>query len=239
MSDHCLLLTATINPTLTVLTHRLDPAVRRADYLAAFRKWLTLTQLPIVFVENSGSDIGDMESIAAEAQRTVEFLSFKGEYDNTKGKGAGEMCALQYAETNSRILASSKGFFKVTGRHFVSNFSRVSTEIDRDQADVKCSLCGRLRYADSRFFYAKRGFVERYLARYAGLINDPQGFYFEHALARAVHLAASDGWAWNLFETKPDIEGASASIKSDYREDPIRRKLSSLRHWLKYKAFQV
>ncbi len=239
MSDYCLVLTATISPNGAVRTHRLDPEVRRRDYCDALRKWLSVPQLPIVYVENSGSDIADLVNIAAEARRKVEFLSFKGEYDSTKGKGAGEMCALRYAEANSSVLASSKGFFKVTGRLFVSNFSRVFTEIERDEADLKCSLSDRLRFADSRLFYAKRGFIEHYLARYAGLIDDSQGVYFEHALARAVHLATSDGWTWNLFETKPRIEGTSASFKSDYEENPMRRISSSLAHCLKYNAFQV
>src|SRR4051794_26017754 len=88
------LLTATIAPGSVPYLKRADAVVRRRDYVDAFAKWLATREASaIVFCDNSGASVDDLEAMAMArtAARPAEVLSFAGQQGvESRGKGFGE-----------------------------------------------------------------------------------------------------------------------------------------------------
>ena len=231
-----LLLTATIRPGNTPFLKRKDPKVREADYLIALEKWLKNFNLPIVFCENSYYDISNIRNILQRNSRSeFEILQFDGRsFSEDHGKGYGEFLIMKYALENSEIVNNSQYLLKVTGRYFIKNASKIMKPLLKDNdiyvmADLKRSLT----WADSRVFAFKPSFISNYLSEYQDMINDSKGFYLEHALARAVLRAISDGYRWIPLPHKPIIIGYSGTSDTPYRTSNIRWLAGEIIHYLK------
>lgn len=90
-----------------------------------------------------------------------------------------------------------------------------------------------LTWADSRVFAFKPSFISNYLSKFQDLINDSKGFYLEHALARTVLRAISDGYKWIPLPSKPIIIGHSGSSDTSYNASKIHQLLAEVVHHIK------
>src|SRR3954463_8148239 len=171
VSPALLVMTATINPYPNVIaSDRNDPAVRMRDYCEALEFYLRDCTLidRIVFIENSDSDVGPLERIAAchRRDKQVEFLSFYGQdYPAEFTKGYGELWSLDHAFRNSCLmsqLGDDGKCWKVTGRYKATNLD----ELIRT-APLSYDLYADFRFwkklVDVRLFSFSRGGYERLL----------------------------------------------------------------------------
>jgi hypothetical protein len=217
-----------------VFTARRDPVTRLNDYKQALTRWLGHPESQsVIFVENSGSDLSELRSIADEyPEKAVEFLSFQApEFDGSLGKGHGEMLCLQYAVEHSRLLPQSRHFLKVTGRYYLANATQLLRFAEsRPDVEIFCDMLLNLTFADSRAFVGTTGFLRDYLFPLAGEVNDSRRSNFEHVLARAVHSCMANNGLWAQPPLALEIQGFSGS------ED--RNWLLSLRQRLKLRIRQ-
>lgn len=205
----CVLLSATINPKGVPFLSRSDPKTRQKDYLKSLTKWYK-TGLPIVFCENSGYVLDEIRNFA---DCGVEILQYKEpDFPLYLGKGYGEVSIITYAAENSNIINDSDFVIKVTGRYFIENINKIVEKLKRyPDTFIMVDIEKELRWADSYCFACQPKFISKYLSKYLELINDSEGFYMEHALARATLKAVSDGYRWRPHPAKPLIDGVSGT----------------------------
>lgn len=168
------LLTATINPPSEA--HKLarrDPALRRQDYLTAWRHYLhsLKSHARLVFIENSGADLTEFQDLAASASCTgtsaevisLDVNSFPPEW----GRAYGEFLLLHHARPRIDISDDAK-IWKVTGRIVISNMRAIihSSPADFDlYCDCRCPPWRFLRresrgWMDMRLFATSRRFFD-------------------------------------------------------------------------------
>jgi hypothetical protein len=174
------LMTATLNPgPYASGVRRSDPRVRAEDYESALQFWANLADPRIagfVFCDNSGEDLGTFtfQSSRPVLSRPIEWLSFDGNLrPNGMHYGYSELGHLEHAITNSRLLAGTHIFLKVTGR---LTFPRISKLLDTFSDDVRFAVdCRRAYKCESgppirartqiilfeRFFYLDNFFGQR------------------------------------------------------------------------------
>lgn len=61
-------------------------------------------------------------------------------------------------------------------------------------------------------------FAKKFLFKNASLINDTRGFFFEHALAKAVLEAIADGIQFQIFKFYPRIQAISGTTGKAYKK---------------------
>lgn len=208
-----LLLTACIDPRNVIAVGRRDITIRLEDYKLALRLWLKDSNIKkIVFCENSGHDLKELQNIYHNENRSntqVEFLSFEGQsFPAHLGKGYGEMGIVSFAVQNSQLISPDIYVLKVTGRLYIPNIGDLLKRIDWSQSlDIYCDLRRNLTSADSRLFCASVKFLQNYLIPMQELINDSDGVYFENVLSRAVHRAMADGLRWAMLPCAHAMRG--------------------------------
>lgn len=132
-----LLMTATIEPPIDApLLTRRDVPTRVADYSRAFTHYCRRLGKSgygqIVFVDNSGADLGFLREIA-EANRVldrVELVSFRN-LEAGATRFYGECTLLRHGFQLSRSLRQAEPgavVWKVTGRYIVDNLNRIIRE---------------------------------------------------------------------------------------------------------------
>ncbi len=224
----CILLTATVDPKGVPFMKRSDPIVRESDYINSMKKWLETTPYSVVFCENSGYKGGKIGKMVKSCEdKKCEFLQFDGQdFPREFGKGYGELQTIKYAVQNSNIVKESNHTIKVNGRYFIKNIEKILCALSSTNKDiyVMADLKNNLTWADSRIFAFKPSFITDYLSKYQNLINDSKGFYLEHALARAILRAVSDGYRWTPLPSNPIIVGYSGTSDTPYTTSKI--------HWL-------
>jgi hypothetical protein len=235
-----LLLTATVDVGRTPLVARANPSTRLEDYRVALRKWaLDESVGSIVFCENSGCDLSGLQDVAARAsggRKRIEFLSFDDRaVENERGKGWGEMRILDHILTRSRLARDNDKFLKVTGRYYVRNATKLIRYLGTHRdVDICCDLQRGMTYCDSRVFGGTVGFLERYVCSRASEIDDSQGIWFEHVLARAVLRAMSDGLRFSLLPCVPLVEGVSGSTNQRFGRSVADRLLGPVKTIVKW-----
>ena len=232
-----ILLTATIRPAGATDVKRRDAAVRLNDYRESLARWIADPDAAaIVFCENSGWDLSELEEFCAQRNSRgagIEFLSVPCE-GAPFGKGPGEMQILAYAARHSQCLREAGAVMKVTGRLYVKNNAAIVGGLrGRTLPDVSCDLTDNLTYAHSRMFYAALPFLENHLLPQSRIIDETRGVYFEHALARAVHSLLAEGGVWSMLPAPPDIIGLSGTDDTPLEVSPFRRLRRELYHRIK------
>ena len=231
-----LLLTATIDPKGVVFLKRNDPLVREQDYINALSKWLETVHIPIVFCENSNYKSNKIINLRKNySNKEIEILQFAGQnFSKELGKGYGELLIIKYAIQHSNFIEHSDYVIKITGRYYIKNIQKIMRALLNDKNFyVMVDLKRNLTWADSRTFAFKPGFINNYLSKYQDLINDSKGFYLEHALARAVLRAVSDGYIWIPIPSKPIITGYSGTSDAPYSASMVHWLLSKVIHYIK------
>ncbi len=194
----CLLLTASIDPKNCAFLKRSDPKIREKDYLNALKKWIDKTKYPIVFCENSGFDISQINKTAEEGRklgREIEVIQFDGNnYPRNFGKGFGEMLIIGHAMCHSKLIQKSKYIIKVTGRFFVSNINSIVGGLTQANDLFAITSCREKELVPSVFFCGTTVFFTKCLLPWQHKLNDQTGFYFEHALKQACDTAQKEGF---------------------------------------------
>lgn len=235
-SKICILLTATIYPKGVPFMKRTDPKVRENDYINSIKKWIENTTYSILFCENSNYNIDNIRNIIEKSEKNnVEILNFDGQsFPRELGKGYGELLTIIYAVQHSRLIKDSNYVTKINGRYFIKNIKKILSILSSNKdVYVMADLKRNLEWADSRVFIFKPSFINNYLANYQDLLNDSKGFYLEHALARAILRAISDGHKWLPLPSKPIIIGYSGTSDTLYKMSKIRWLAGEVIHRIK------
>lgn len=219
ISNHSLslLLTATIDPRNCFYVKRSDPRVRLDDYKSALRRWLGDTRIEkIIFCENSGFDLSELDTIATTENRhgkAIALLSYTAEEQGHRGKGYGEMGIIKFALSNS-TLADRDMILKVTGRYYITNISNILSSISKEEdADVITSKPRHNEtWVDSECYCATKYFMGNYFCRRQEEIDGSQRVYIEHVLAASIVEARLAGLMHAVFENAPQIDGVSGTV---------------------------
>lgn len=227
-----LLLTGCINPDGMAYTTLSNQEERREQYILAIHYYLSETNYPIVFAENSNTDISNLFKSEITSGR-IECLTFSGNQNKERGKGYGECEIIQYALDNSRLINSVKDqrVVKITGRIIVKNISAIIRchQYLFSIRTVFCSINSDLSFPDSRIIMAPIAFYREFL-KAKEEINDLKGYYFEHALRDT--LKQGKTFPYSPFLFMPQIEGISGSTGEVYTEKPM--SISFYIRYLKY-----
>ena len=231
-----LLLTGCINPNGMAMTALSNQEERKKQYIEAINYYLENTSYPIVFSENSGTDISNLFKKEINSGR-IEYLTFPGNQNKEKGKGYGECEIIQYALSNSKIILSSqdKRIAKITGRLIIRNINSITWihNILFPRKTVFCAINSDLSFPDSRFIIAPDCFYHTFL-KSKEIINDSQGYYFEHALCDTIKREKR--FPYSPFLLMPQIEGVSGSSGKIYQKEKIT--CSFVAKYLKYAYLQ-
>ncbi|MWV54123.1 hypothetical protein [Chlorobium phaeovibrioides] len=212
---------------MTILT---DTAKRKVQYIDAIRFYLNSASVPVLFIENSGNDISS-EFRKEINEKTLEIVTFNGnDYDKKKGKGYGEMLIIEEAIRSSSLFDQADFIFKATGRYKVLNIRSFVEFVNEkpDAAELMVNLLPTLADADSRFFGAKRDFFRDFLIGYRSRLNDQDCFYFETALASAVHMAIVDGYRYSGLHHYPRYSAESGTGGGVYNDSWSRWVIKDL-----------
>jgi hypothetical protein len=231
-----LLLTGCINPNGMTMTALSNQEERKRQYIEAIHFYLSNTSFPIVFSENSGTDISFLFKEKILSGR-LEYLSFYGNQNKEKGKGYGECEIIQYALNNSKIinLAKDKRIAKITGRLIVRNINSVARvhSLLFPRNCVLCAINSNLSFPDSRFIIAPEYFYQTFL-KYKETIDDLHGYYFEHALCDTIRKEKK--FSYSPFLLMPQIEGKSGSRGELYKKENL--SISFILKYLRYALLQ-
>jgi hypothetical protein len=235
LEDIALLLTGTVNVYDKHFTIHKNADQRREEYLHTIRYYLQHYPYPIVFVENSNEDLSGhfKEEIL---NKRLEILSFDGNrYAPEIGKGLGELKCIEYAITNAKTFNDDIFIFKITGRYKVLNFRNFIKSYERAPSlELLADLTNNFRNSSSAIIGFKRFFPKRYLFKNAHLINDQKGFYFEHALAKAVLEAIGDHINFQIFKYYPKLRAISGTTGQPYKKSFLYMLPRHFKYWLRY-----
>jgi hypothetical protein len=211
-----LLLTGCINPAGMSYTTLNNPEERKKQYVDAIYFYLSKTNYPIVFSENSGIDISYLFQDYIRSGR-LEVLSFCGNQDKKRGKGYGECEIIEYALQNSNLINSSIGerIIKITGRLKIKNIKMIIHlhSLLFSEKTAICAINSDMSFPDSRIIIASKSFFFTFLKN-KDKINDTEGYYFEHALCDI--LKNQKKYPYSPFLILPFIEGISGSSGKSY-----------------------
>jgi len=237
--DIVLLLTATIDPKEMHYLHRSDPQLRLADYRESLKSWLANPATPkLIFCENSGYDLSELSALCAKNNpfhKEVEFISTNdNHYPRKYGKGYGEIRIMEEAIEKSRLIGPNTLVVKVTGRLYSAGIGTILRRIGKfPHSEVYCNMTGYLNRAETYLFVATVPFLKNYLFPLKEVVNDSEGIYFEHTLARAVHTALAEGKRWSVLPGFIDLRGVSGTTGIRYTRNFISRLKGRLFYRLK------
>lgn len=214
-----IVLTATVDPRGAMSTARSAPLDREADYVNALRRWCDVSELPVIFCENSGWDLQRIEAQVGRPGR-IRFLSFVApEFPKARGKSYGELLIMAHILKELREASDDTRLIKITGRLTVLNAKSVLQGIQRSGADVVAALSSRhLDYSESRLFAASVRFIRDYLLPGAEMMDETAVpiMNFERALGRAILRAVCDGCRWEPFVRTPIFVGRAGTTNARY-----------------------
>jgi len=214
MSKMVILLTACINPNGMPFTKLTMPTERMKQYIYALRFYLNNTSIPVVFVENSNTDI----SIFFKKEIRPHYLeihTFQGNKNLEKGKGYGEAEIIEYAINHSKLICSNCCLIKITGRLVIKNLNSLINirRILFLNQSIQSTINSELSFADSRIIIAPIGFYNLFL-RNKNRINDSNKVFFEHILAETIKIQSK--FDYIPFVIEPQISGYSGSTGEKY-----------------------
>lgn len=241
-NQYVILLTACLNPNGMSFTALQAVNEREEQYLKALDFYLQHTGYKIVFVNNSGENIA--HKINDKSGR-VEFLSFDGNnFEKNLGKGYGEFLILQYAFQYSQFIKHSQYIIKITGRLIVENLSKVIFLNDRVLLFPKNKIYAIKndvdRVIDSRCFVASKEFLVDFFLAKGNLVNDTNGYYFEHLLFDVISQNKERFFVSN-FCLPLRVLGISGSMGEKYEPEHLSfyQKLISMREFCEYSKIEL
>ncbi len=211
-----ILLTGCINPNGMAFTALSNKIERQKQYIKAIEFYLQETHYPILFVENSGTDISSLFQEHIESGR-FECMTFIGNHDKKRGKGYGECEILNFALSHSKLIENMQNCYiaKITGRLIIRNIDKVLRfhRLLFSKRSVFFTINTDFTFSDSRLIIAPVDFYHVFL-RKKNEINDNFGYFFEHALLDTIKTEKQ--YKYFPFFIIPKIEGSSGSTGCAY-----------------------
>ena len=195
--SYLLVMTATIIPAANAGVKRSDPQVRLEDYKQALRYWLSYDHpaaANILFLENSGANLTELEAIAKEENplnKPVEILSIPGnEIPAGSNYGYTEMLLLDEGLAQSRLRRETTHMIKVTGR---LTFPALGKALDRTPKPfdllAECRKLGFPRQgydAFTQLFVCSHSFYDSVLRNSRNEMNSTDIRLLEHLIYRKI-----------------------------------------------------
>ena len=206
-----------------------NPEERKAQYVNAIRYYLNETIYPVVFAENSGTDISLIFQGFIDSGR-LECLTYMGNQNKEKGKGYGEAEIIEFAIKNSRLIDEKCIIIKITGRLIIKNINNILRPLKTHTDFVSCQFHSDLKFADSRLVCAITAFYHQFLY-FKEQINDQKGVYFEHILSFSV---INSNLYYIPFPEEPIFIGQSGTTGATYHPNT-----ESIRNTLLYKCYSI
>ena len=230
-----LLLTGTVNINDKHFTALTNIDQRRQNYIDTIRHYLKKYDLPIIFVENSGENLSEYFTEEIK-KKQIEILYFNGNnYAPEIGKGLGEMKCLEFAITNSTFITDGSFVYKITGRYIIENLPSFLKVMDKNSTvELIADLTNNFRFSSAAIFGFKPFFAKKYLFKNSILLNDSAGFYFEHALAKAVLEAIGDHVNFHIFKHYPKIKAISGTTGKAYKKSFFYLLPRHIKYWIRY-----
>lgn len=215
--DYILLLTGCINPNGMPFTSLTNSSVRQVQYIHSINYYIHNTSFPIVFVENSNTDVSHIFHPSLLNSR-IEFLTFCGNKKKDKGKGYGEAEIIEHALLYSKIIASTNKqccIIKITGRLIIKNIKELICNHYPFQGhnNIVVSYNSDFSFADSRVIVAPFNFYIAFLKN-KEQINDFNKIYFENVLSDSIKQVKE--YHYYPFYSEPQIIGMSGSTGEEY-----------------------
>ncbi len=233
MKNFALLLTACIMPTDATIQgtklQRNDPVVRLEDYKKALLYWLKLEDArikAIVFIENSGYSLTELQELAAannKAGRKIEFLQLPASVvPPGLHYGYQELEMIDNALEHSKLLSEVDYIIKTTGRLYFPNLSKLLDTIKPEQLFISDSrdfdfLNQSHHYVLTTLFITKKQFYQQYLFKAKDTMVKATSLIellFYHIL-KPLHIANPSAVALRFpFNVNP--VGFSATLNKSY-----------------------
>lgn len=229
---YLLVMTATIVPAENAGVRRADPRLRLEDYKQALRYWLRYPHPVadrILLLENSGADLSELRSIAADENpqgRQVEILSVPGNrIPEGTNYGYTEMELLDRGLALSELRQRTTHMVKVTGRLV---FPALGEALDRIGARLDTPLelmieCRKLGFprrgfdANAQLFACSHGFYDRVLRDSKREMNMTDIRLLEHLLYRKAIPFRGQPGVFLRFPLNIDPVGYSGFKSRSYR----------------------
>jgi hypothetical protein len=222
-----IILTACIKPINMPFLERTSEIDRLDDYKKTFVRWCQNKFADkIIFIENSGYDLSFFHETSKNfPNKTIEIISsnLNNTFEKSLGKGYGEYLCLKEIFKNSKIVNNTDYYFKITGRYYVKNFNKIFEEFRKTKSDIYVCIKNNLTYADSHVFGGSKIFFLKYVIPIASKINDSNGVFMEHCVAKATLLGINDKLKFNHFSIYPDIYGTIGTNNKKIKTNLIKR----------------
>lgn len=234
-NNNVILLTGCINPNGMTQTVLQNPEIRKEQYIAAIGYYLSNTQLPIVFVENSNTDISSEFQKEVNDGR-IEFVVFNGnDFNKKRGKGYGEALMIQYALEHSVLLnRNGASIVKITGRLICQNINSVSSHCSCAE-----TVYGIPRLDDrgrqeciSQVYVAPKFFYTNYFLLNIDHLNDSENYWFEHLLYDSIQEWRKDGHPFKEICVPLYLKGISGSNGTQIGRSRFVESISFYLHYL-------
>ncbi|ULT28282.1 hypothetical protein KUH03_17835 [Sphingobacterium sp. E70] len=141
------------------------------------------------------------------------------------------MLILLHALEKSKFIADGTYVCKITGRYQITNIQNLLESFNHEKVDIYGLDKFNFQFIDSRIFIARKDFYSDFLFKFLSQLNDSEGVYFEHCLAKAVLHAMASGLIFIPFKYLPRIMGQSGTDGRFYN--------SSIFHWLPRNLIQL
>ena len=211
-----ILLSACVNPNGMTHTALQDTQERMNQYKRAILWYIEHTDLPVVVVENSNTDMSaEFADFIKEGR--LEYIFFDGNnYPHSRGKGFGETLILKHAIENSKILSSCDSFIKITGRLILNNINDIIHKVKPEVIYSNTVFIDGKGVNFSHIFIANRNFILNYFLPYIDKLDDSKGFYFEHLLFEAISKWERDGGRHSEFFHELKVMGRRGTNNEYY-----------------------
>jgi hypothetical protein len=210
----CVLLTASVDPNGCNFLKIMDPKIREQNYLDSLKLWLSKTNLPLVFCENSGYSLTNIRKLCDRYPGRVEIIQFEGNnYPRHLGKGYGEFLIIKKALEESEFIKNSENIIKVTGRIFISNIGKIIDKFEDNLFVQHTIFHGAFKTV---IFIFKHDFFN-FLRKFSSEMDDSSKIYFEVVFKKAVEEAKMKGYKCGLF-IKPKYWGICATDNIEYKK---------------------
>lgn len=232
-----ILLTACVNPKGMVFTKLQNPSERLIQYQEALRWYLENTNYPIVFCENTNTDIS-VQYKQYINNRRLEYICFDGNnYDKKRGKGYGEALIIEYALLHSNFLKKANFIIKITGRLILKNINQlISAASNSNKVYANLHKWNMRLICDSRLFIAPPVFLLKFFLPQIEKLNDANQYYFEHLLYDQIQKYIEEGGKHSEFYLPLRLVGISGTHGTKlYPEGYIKSCIRYFWHIIKYK----
>ena len=211
-----ILLTACVNPNDMTHTALQDTQERMNQYKRAILWYIEHTDLPVVVVENSNTDLlAEFANFIKEGR--LEYIFFDGNnYPRELGKGLGEALIIKYALDNSYILKSYDSFIKITGRLILNNINDIIHKVKPGVIYSNTIFIDGKGVNFCHVFIANRNFILNYFLPYIVKLDDSKGFYFEHLLFEAISKWERNGGNHSEFFHELKVMGRRGTNNENY-----------------------